>query len=166
MSGSSSKESLIERVTRSSVKRKKPEATKVLKSEAKFDVEPAEDEFHRDSDGIDEKKPKASRKVVKTVKRNVKDEKIEAGNKEKVKKPARKASAGEDVKKEKMQLPVLDIVVPESGKLVPRCDGPSPWNGTIKYTNKVYLGAHVSAAGMKSRKKYYRTFISIEFVYL
>ena len=47
----------------------------------------------------------------------------------------------------KPELVIPEIVIPVNKIKIPRTDGPSPWNGTIKYDNKVFLGAHISAAG-------------------
>lgn len=76
------------------------------------------------------------------------------GKKEKVKeesqKPkAKKDKAEGDIKKgiSKPELEIPDIIIPKKMEKIARIDGPSPWNGTISYTNKIYLGAHISAAG-------------------
>ena len=48
------------------------------------------------------------------------------------------------------QLILPAVVIPTELERTPRPEGPSPWNGTIKYTNQVYFGAHISAAGWKN----------------
>lgn len=48
----------------------------------------------------------------------------------------------------KPELVIPEIIIPVDKKIILRKDGPSPWNGTIKYDNKVFLGAHISAAGI------------------
>lgn len=74
--------------------------------------------------------------------------------KQKSEKAPRSKKKGSSVKKEETEgaIPKPELVVPEiniplKGDIIPRLDGPSPHNGTIQYNNKVYLGAHISAAG-------------------
>lgn len=61
----------------------------------------------------------------------------------------KKEKAEDDLKGNacKPELEIPEIIIPAKLEKIPRVDGPSPWNGTISYTNKVYLGAHISAAG-------------------
>lgn len=47
----------------------------------------------------------------------------------------------------KPELVIPEINIPTNKPQILRKDGPSPWNGTIEYNNKVFLGAHISAAG-------------------
>lgn len=65
---------------------------------------------------------------------------------EKVPKSEKKTSVkSEAVPKPELVIPQINI--PLKGEIIPRIDGPSPHNGTVQFNNKVYLGAHISAAG-------------------
>jgi len=100
-----------------------------------------------DDDFVKAKAPKRSNKKKKaTPKANLsKEEAEEKPNKSK--KISSSAAAG---KAPKAELVVPDIKIPSKGEVVARPTGPSPYNGTIQFTNKVYLGAHISAAGKYS----------------
>lgn len=65
--------------------------------------------------------------------------------KEKVSKFSEKSTTKTAVPKPEMVIP--EIVIPINKPSIKREDGPSPFNGTIKYDNKIFLGAHIPAAG-------------------
>ena len=69
-----------------------------------------------------------------------------------VKKEAGKSSKSKhkeavEEKATKPELVIPDILIPLNKPKIKRPQSVSPWNGTLEYNNKVYLGAHISAAG-------------------
>ena len=104
-----------------------------------------------DDDFVEAKAPKRSNKKKKTTPpkapaANLSKEEAE----EKPKKNKKTSSSAAAGKAPKAELVVPDIKIPSKGEVVARPTGPSPYNGTIQFTNKVYLGAHISAAGKYS----------------
>ncbi|XP_046450041.1 probable endonuclease 4 isoform X2 [Daphnia pulex] len=76
------------------------------------------------------------------------------GKQEKIKKEkkakAEKTDTGKKVSKNdvpKPEMVIPEIIIPSNKPIIKREVGPSPWNGTVKYDNKIFLGAHISAAG-------------------
>ena len=86
-------------------------------------------------------------KKVASEKPLLKEEPVKLKKAPQVKKKAAatKATAGGAPKPE---LVIPDINIPLKGEIIPKMDGPSPHNGTIQYSNKIFLGAHISAAGI------------------
>lgn len=77
---------------------------------------------------------------------NGKQTKIKKEKKAKVEKTDTEKSVSKNgVPKPEMVIP--EIIIPSNKPIIKREDGPSPWNGTVKYDNKIFLGAHISAAG-------------------
>lgn len=63
---------------------------------------------------------------------------------------AKKTDTGKKVSKNdvpKPEMVIPEIIIPSNKPIIKREVGPSPWNGTVKYDNKIFLGAHISAAG-------------------
>ena len=121
-----------ERITRSGVKRKNPESSKTSGS--------------RSSDLKDEKSPVTMKTPAKSSSKNA-PAKSEQKQKLKAQVDIKSEGKAKDPS-EKPQLNVPEIQIPVKGELIKRIQGPSPWgNGTIHYTNKMYLGAHISTAG-------------------
>ena len=103
-----------------------------------------------DDDFVDTTAPKRSNKKKKvspksTITDEVSDEE-ETGKKPKKSKKAA-TTASTKAMAPKAELLVPEIVIPSKGEMIIRPTGPSPYNGTIQFANKVYLGAHISAAG-------------------
>lgn len=89
--------------------------------------------------------PESKEKVPKAKKNENSDVKPA----EKITKSGKKISVkSEAVPKPELVIPQINI--PLKGEIIPRIDGPSPHNGTVQFNNKVYLGAHISAAGISS----------------
>lgn len=61
----------------------------------------------------------------------------------------------------KPELAIPEIIIPVNKPQILKKAGPSSWNGTVKYDNKVFLGAHISAAGLTSKCHHYRDTIFI-----
>jgi hypothetical protein len=123
------------KVTRSALKRKASEKHSTVTS-----VDDEADNFQ------EETIPKTKKKTAKTktVKVDEKQQEIKKEAKPQTKKKATATKAAV----EKPQLQIPEIEVPVKGEIIERPKGPSPWgNGTIKFTDKMYPGAHVSAAG-------------------
>ena len=125
-------------VSTKSVKRKL--ASPVAESESDVSIkEESDDDF------IKAKAPKRSskKKKVSSTSADLSKEQVE----EKPKKNKKNSSTAAE-KAPKAEFVVADIKIPSKGEVVVRPTGPSPYNGTIQFTNKVYLGAHISAAGI------------------
>ena len=153
-----------QRTTRSGVKRKNPEDNQQV-SKAKFtSVDSDQSSSNEISDQVVNKQKKSRKKAgIGTVSRRnpAKDSDDACSSTEKpnssVKKSAKSSKKAEKLTgkelddkgtaKEKIQLQIPEIVIPRNQDMVPRIPGPSTWNGTVSYTNQIYLGAHISAAG-------------------
>ena len=83
----------------------------------------------------------------KTLEKHGKQAKLKKEKSAKAKKIGTEKSVSKDVVP-KPELIIPEIVIPVNKPVIKRKNGPSPWNGTIKYENKIFLGAHISAAGL------------------
>jgi len=140
----------VKRVTRSGNKRKIESPTNASQSDDSDSSEkigkriPAKGKAKKAAK-IEAKSPKPDAKekgskAKKNENSDVKPEKIpKSGKKTSVK--------SEAVPKPELVIPQINI--PLKGEIISRIDGPSPHNGTVKFNNKVYLGAHISAAGIQ-----------------
>jgi len=122
--------SSINEISEKIVKKQKKSTKKASKAVVpKKESADDSDDSHRSP----EKPKKVVKKSAKSSKKSVKLTDQESDNKEAV--------------KVKNQLEIPEIVIPKNTETVPRIEGPSSWNGTVSYTNQIYLGAHISAAG-------------------
>jgi DNA-binding FrmR family transcriptional regulator len=137
-------------VSTKSVKRKL--ASPVSESDSDLSIkEESDDDF------IKAKAPKRSskkKKVSSATSAGLGKEQVE----EKPKKNKKNSSTAAE-KAPKAEFVVADIKIPSKGEVVVRPTGPSPYNGTIQFTNKVYLGAHISAAGINNNCTVYLVII-------
>ena len=125
--------SSINEISEKIVKKQKKSTKKASKAVVpKKESADDSDDSHRSP----EKPKKVVKKSAKSSKKSVKLTDQESDNKEAV--------------KVKNQLEIPEIVIPKNTETVPRIEGPSSWNGTVSYTNQIYLGAHISAAGWRT----------------
>jgi membrane-bound lytic murein transglycosylase B len=123
------------KVTRSALKRKAAE-----KHSTDSSIDEEADDFREETRTITKKKTTKT----KTAKVEEKEQAIKKEAKPQTKRKTTVAKAAV----EKPQLKIPEIEIPVKGEIIERPKGPSPWgNGTIKFTDKMYPGAHVSAAG-------------------
>lgn len=134
---------------------KTPKKISVVKAESKDKPykkeKPTEEETCDPDSGLANSKSKSRKarsegSAHKDLKGNGKLSKV---IKEKATKSAKTASETSVTKSAvpKPEMVIPEIVIPINKPSIKREDGPSPWNGTIKYDNKIFLGAHISAAG-------------------
>ncbi|XP_057367462.1 probable endonuclease 4 [Daphnia carinata] len=132
-----------------------PKKNAVVKAESKGNVtkkeKTTEEETCKpDAGGIRSKSRGKKAKNEESASENFKEtEKPLKVIKEKVKKSAKAASETSVTKcaVPKPEMIIPEIVIPINKPSIKREDGPSPWNGTMKFDNKIFLGAHISAAG-------------------
>jgi len=134
------------RITRSGgVKRKIPETTKTLKEEKQND--PKFDSDDSSSNEIPDKVIKKPKKPMKIAEGSTITEKNSAKKTSKKSVKTVKKDPDDPTPKPDNQLKIPEIIIPRNQDVIPRVEGPSPFNGTICYENRVCLGAHISAAG-------------------
>jgi len=148
------------RVTRSGVKRKNPES---YQQDDKTELAATNADDYSINENLNkvvkiQKKSKKKENTVALSKENVTSNSDDSDNSEyKPKKVLKKSEKlvkkstnpknKEPTDKVKHQLEIPEIKIPKNLETVPRISGPSSWNGTTCYTNQIYLGAHISAAG-------------------
>ena len=148
------------RVTRSGVKRKNPES---YQQDDKTELAATNADDYSINENLKkvvkiQKKSKKKENTVALSKENVTSNSDDSDNSEyKPKKVLKKSEKlvkkstnpknKEPTDKVKHQLEIPEIKIPKNLETVPRISGPSSWNGTTCYTNQIYLGAHISAAG-------------------
>ena len=155
------------RITRSGgVKRKIPETTKTLKEEKQNDPKfgimihnnnnmiilfiflfNALDSDDSSSNEIPDKVIKKPKKPMKIAEGSTITEKNSAKKTSKKSVKTVKKDPDDPTPKPDNQLKIPEIIIPRNQDVIPRVEGPSPFNGTICYENRVCLGAHISAAG-------------------
>ena len=132
---SNSPTAVEKKVTRSALKRKAAEKNLTVTS-----VDDEADDFREETRAVTKRKP--------TKTKTAKVEEKEQATKKEAKPLTKKKTTAAKAAVEKPQLKIPEIEVPVKGEIIERPKGPSSWgNGTIKFTDKMYPGAHVSAAG-------------------